>query len=48
MNNLIKFPYKKPPPLPERTTMRDALEGLFAMGLSFVVVYAATVYLFSI
>ena len=42
MNNLIKFPYKKPPPPPERTTMRDALEGLFAMGLSFVVVYAAT------
>lgn len=48
MNNLIKFPYKKPPPPPERTTMVGALQGLFAMGLSFVVVYAATVYLFSI
>lgn len=48
MSNLIKFPYKKPPPPPERTTMVGALQGLATVALSFVVVYAVTVYLFSI
>jgi hypothetical protein len=48
MNNLVKFPYKKPPPPPECTTMLAALQGLATVVLSFIVVYAATVYLFSI
>ena len=48
MNNLIKFPYKKPPPPAQRTTMLGAFQGLATVVLSFIVVYAATLYLFSI